>query len=403
MNRSLNVIVLNRCFPPEIGATGKVAKDLGRILAQRHSTTFLVGRPVETGQPQPYSLLRRTHQEGFTVERLGSTVFSHRRMIGRVLNYLTYFVLALFRCLTFRPRPDVVIAMTDPPLACVIGLLTALFRKCKFVYNIQDLHPDMALAAGLVRPGWVVAVWERLHQWVLRRGDLIVVPGEDMKERLLSKGVRFESIAVVRNGSEPIDPLSQPEHPVVKEIRRNFPFVLIHAGNLGFAGSWETILNAAKLLTGENIGIVFVGDGVLRSQLESLSKNLAHVRFLDYRPQEDLPYVLGAGDLHVVTLKRGLEGLVVPSKMYPILMSGRPILAITPERSDVSRLVRESQCGLVADPDNAVSIAKSVLFARDHPEEVTKMAARAREFGVGFSRNDLAKEFVHAIEKVVMA
>jgi glycosyltransferase involved in cell wall biosynthesis len=156
-------------------------------------------------------------------------------------------------------------------------------------------------------------------------------------------------------------------------------------------------------LAGENIGIVFVGDGVLRSKLESLSKNLPHVRFLNYLPQEDLPYVLGAGDLHVVTLKRGLEGLVVPSKMYPILMSGRPILAITPECSDVSRLVRESQCGLVADPDNAASIAKSVLFARDHPEEVTRMAARARDFGQGFNRNVLAKKFVRAIEEVAIA
>jgi len=403
MNRSLTLIVLNRCFPPEIGATGKVATDLGRILAQSHFTTFLVGRPVETGQSQPYSLLRRERQGGFTVERLGSTVFSHRRMIGRVLNYLTYLSLALFRCLTFRPKPDVVIAMTDPPLACLVGLLTAVIRKCKFVYNIQDLHPDMALAAGLVRPGWVVAMWERLHRWALHRGDLIVVPGEDMKERILSKGVQFESIAVVRNGSEPIDPLSQTEHPVVKKIRRSFPFVVIHAGNLGFAGSWETILEAARLLADENIGIVFVGDGVLRSKLESLSKDLSHVQFLNYLPPHDLPYVLGAGDLHVVTVKRGLEGLVVPSKMYPILMSGRPILAITPECSDVSRLVRESRCGLVADPDNAASIAQSVLFARDHPEEVTRMASRARDLGQQFNRNVLGKDFVRAIEEVAIA
>ena len=402
MNRSLNLIVLNRCFPPEIGATGKVARDLGRSLAHRHFTTFLVGRTVENGQSQPYSLVRRESQEGFTVERLGSTGFSHGRMLGRVLNYLSYLSLALFRCLILRPKPDVIIAMTDPPLACLVGLLTAIFRKCKFVYNIRDLHPDMALAAGIVGPGWIVAVWERLHRWALRRGDLIVVLGEDMKERIQSKGIPVRSIRVVRDGSEPLDPPAQTEHHVVKAIRRDFPFVLIHAGNLGFAGSWETILEAARLLADENIGIVFVGDGVLRSKLESLSKNLSHVRFLNYWPQADLPYVLGAGDLHVVTVKRGLEGLVVPSKLYTILMSGRPILAITPEGSDVSRLVRESQCGLVADPDDAGSIAKSVLLARDNPEEVKKMASRARALGQQFNRNVLAKDFVRAIEEVAV-
>ena len=158
MKRSLNLIVLNRCFPPEIGATGKVARDLGCSLAERHFTTFLVGRPVENGQFQPFSLLQRERQDGFTIERLGSTVFSHRCMLGRVVNYLTYLSLALLRCLTFRPKPDVIIAMTDPPLACLVGLLTAVIRKCKFVYNIRDLHPDMALAAGLVKDSWLVVI-----------------------------------------------------------------------------------------------------------------------------------------------------------------------------------------------------------------------------------------------------
>lgn len=403
MTRSINLLILNRCFPPEMGATGTVARDLGRILAQRHFTTFLAGRPVETDQFKSYALIQQERQEGFTVERLGSTAFSHRSMIGRVLNYLTYLFLALVRCLTIRPKPEVIIAMTDPPLACIVGLLTARVRKCKFIYNIQDLQPDMALAAGVVRSGWTVALWERLHRWVLRRGNLIVVPGEDMKERLLGKGVRLSSIAVVRNGAEPFAPPWHPAHPIVKLIRRNFPFVVIYAGNLGFAGSWETILHAAQLLEGENIGMVFVGDGVLRSRLESLSQNLAHVQFLNYLPQDDLPYVLGAGDLHVVTVKRGLEGLVVPSKMYPILMSGRPILAVTPESSEVSRLVRGSRCGLVADPDDAESIARSVLFARDHPGEVSRMGARARDLGQQFNRNDLAKEFVRAIEEVAAA
>ena len=404
MTPPLKLLILNRCFPPEVGATGKVAKDLGRTLGQNHMTTFLVGRPVSmaTDQGDPYKVFHQEIQNGCTIERLGSTAWSHRHMAGRLFNYVSYMCLALIRCLTIKPKPDVIIAMTDPPLACLVGLFTALFRKCKFVYNIRDLHPDMALAAGLVKPGRLVSVWERLHRWILSRGDLIVVLGEDMKERIISKGVKVESVVVVRDGSEPLEASLQPGHPVINEIRCDFPFVLVHAGNLGFAGSWETILEAARLLTNENIGIVFVGDGVLRSKLEALSKGLSHVRFLDYLPQKELPYVLGAGDLHVVTVKSGLEGLVVPSKMYPILMCGRPILAITPELSDVSRLVRESQCGLVADPDDPVSVVQRVLFARDHPEELSRMASRAGNLGKRFNRNVLANDFVRAIEEVVM-
>ena len=231
-------------------------------------------------------------------------------------------------------------------------------------------------------------MWERLHRWALTGADLVVVLGEDMKERILSKGVKNESIVVVRDGSETIEPIEKKEHQVLKTIRRDFPFILLHAGNLGFAGSWKTIVEAARQLAHEDIGIVFIGDGVQRPQLESDTKDLSHVRFLDYLPKKDLPYVLGAGDLHVVTVKEGLEGLVVPSKMYPIFMSGRPILSISPEGSDVSRLVREYRCGLLAKPNDVEAVVQHVLFARNHPEELTRMGDRARDLGKQFDRKD---------------
>ena len=401
MNRSLNLLILNRCFPPEIGATGKVAQDFGRVLGKKHLTTILVGGPVGLEAKDSPSQIHPKSQNSFHIEHLGNTTFSHRRLIGRVFNYVTYLILALYRSVTIRPKPDVIVAMTDPPLACVVGLLTRFVRKCKFVYNIQDLHPDMAVAAGMVRSGFFVRLWERAHNWVLGRCDLIIVPGRDMKERIQTKGFPVGPVIVIPNGSEPLHPPVQSDHPIMKEIRGDFPFTLIHAGNLGYAGSWETILDVAHRLSGENIGIVFVGDGVMRPRLEALSINLPHVRFFDYWPHDDLPYVLGAGDFHIVTVRRGLEGLLVPSKMYTILMSGRPILAITPEICDVSRLVRNSQCGLVANPDDPESIAQCVLYARDHPEELAEMGVRAKELGKKFNRNDLAKDFLRAIEETV--
>lgn len=223
-----------------------------------------------------------------------------------------------------------------------------------------------------------------------------------MRDRVVAKGIAPGKVAVVRDGSEPLSRPSAADHEIFSEIRAGFPFVVVHAGNLGFAGAWETILQAARRLTHEKIRFVFVGDGNLRAELEGQANGLPNVSFMSFRPQQDLPYVLSAGDLQVVTLRHGMEGLVVPSKLYPILMVGCPVLAVTPEGSDTAKIVREHKCGLIADPKDPEAVIQAVVYARDHPEELNEMARRASAIGRMFSREILEEEFIRTIERVNM-
>ena len=367
----------------------------------RHHVTVLAGRPsYQPDERHSWYHFRRDRRGGLAVERIGSTAFHRRRMAGRITNYVSYLVFALVRAMTMRPKPDLIIAMTDPPLAALVGAVTALVRGCPFVYMIQDLHPDMAVAAGLVKPGKLVSLWERLHRWALKRAELLVVIGEDMRERIVAKGVDASRVAVVRSGAWPMDPQPAKGRYVIDEIRAGSRFVTAHAGNLGFAGSWDTLLEAARHLQGEDIRFVFIGDGTLRPKLEIEAKGLRNVQFLPFRPPDELPAVLSSADLHIVTIRRGLEGLVVPSKLYPVLMAGRPVLAVTPKESDVARIVQHYRCGLVADPDDPADVVRAVLWARDHSGELSAMGHRAAEAGTLFHRQALAEEFVRAIESV---
>jgi len=193
----------------------------------------------------------------------------------------------------------------------------------------------MAVAAGIVKPGGWVDAWERLHLWALRQARLVIVLGDDMRDRVVAKGVEPERVAVVRDGATISETLAARSHPIVQEIRCGFPFVVLHAGNLGFYGAWGTLVNASRLLSGDDVGFVFVGSGAVKARLESLANGCRGVRFMPFRPKEEVPYVMAAADIHVVSVRRGLEGVVVPSKLYSILASGRPVLAAAPERTDV--------------------------------------------------------------------
>lgn len=393
----MRILILNEYYPPDTSATAKMASLVAEALAEKHQVTIVAGRPsYDPDERYSYSLLRRKLRNGVTVECVGSTAFSRNKMAGRVANYLSYLALAVPRALTI--RADVILAMTDPPVEGIAGAIVAWLKRRPFVYNIRDMYPDMALGGGIVADRSWVRLWEKIHRRALRRAERVIVLGDDMRGRILRKGIEPARVVVVRDGTVIPETLAEQNDPVAQELRCGYSFVAIHAGNLGFYGAWDTLLQAAKLLEDENIGFVFVGEGANRPRLQAAAQGSANVRFLPFRPVAEIPLVMAAGEVHIICVRRGLEGVVVPSKLYSVLAAGRPVLAVSAEESDVVHIVREARCGLVADPDDPASVAAALRKMRDEPRELTYMGQRAREAAKNYARANELKRFVATIE-----
>jgi len=393
----MRILLLNEYFPPDTSATAKMAASVVDELAVRHKVTVLCGRPsYDPSERHPFYFWRRERRGNITVERVGSTAFARHRMLRRLSNYLSYVMLMVPRALMI--RTDVVLAMTDPPFEGIVGALVAWLKRCPFVYNIRDLYPEMAISGEIVRPARWLKVWERLHRWALGRAARVVVLGEDTEERIKAKRIDPARIVVVRDGAERPSATPAADHPLTREVRSGYPFVVLHAGNLGFYGAWDTIVKAAQMLNGDGIGFVFVGDGAMKPQIEASANGCKAIRFLPFRPANEVPYVLAAGDLHLLTIRRGLEGVVVPSKLYPILAAGRPVLAVAPEDSDVARIIRRSGCGVIANPDDPASVVSLVRELSQDPQRVAAMSVRAAAAATEFSLEKELRRFVRVME-----
>ena len=350
----MRVLLLNLYYPPDTSATAKMAQGVVAALAQKHHVTVVCGRPsYDPTERRPWRLFQSEQSGRVRIVRVGSSDYPRTLMKKRVFNYLSYVFLSVPRAL-FLPC-DVVLAMTDPPFEGIVGALVSLLKGKPYVYNIRDMYPDMAVGGSIVKPGLLARVWERLHRWALRSATRVVVLGEDMRNRILAKGVAPGSVVVVRDGAE-ISPSGTPapvlDPAVIQAIRGDFRFVLLHAGNLGFYGAWDTILTAAASLVEDRIGLVFVGDGAQRERLQFAARKLPNVRFLPFFPVSKIPSVLAAPDAHLITVKRGLEGVVVPSKMYGILAAGKPIVAVAPRECDVVAIGEKKGFSAGADPDS---------------------------------------------------
>jgi colanic acid biosynthesis glycosyl transferase WcaI len=396
----MHILLLNQYYPPDTSATAKMAAIVVEALAERHRVTVVAGRPsYDPTETYPWRLLRRETHGNITVERVGSTAYPRFQMKRRVSNYLSYLALAVPRAIFV--RSDIVLAMTDPPVAGMAGALVAMITGRPFVYNIRDLYPDMAVGGDIVRPGLGVRIWEWMHRWALRRAARVIVLGDDMGARIIAKGVDPARVAVVRDGVTVAQNLPSPDNPVSQEIRGGFRFVALHAGNLGFYGAWDTLLAAARMLGDDGPGIVFVGEGAQKARMVAAANGTRGVRFLPFRPASEIPNVLAAGDIHIVTVKRGLEGVIVPSKLYPILAAGKPVLAVSTPETDVARIISDAGCGVVVDPDDPQAAAAAIRELAAHPERVADMSQRARGISPNYDKLSELKKFLNVIEGVI--
>jgi colanic acid biosynthesis glycosyl transferase WcaI len=396
----MKILLLNLYYPPDASATAKMAETIACALAQENDVTVLCGRPsYDSPERRPWRLFQMEKKDGVRVVRAGSTDFPRFNMGKRVLNYLTYSALAIAYALT-AARCDAVLAMTDPPFEGIIGAFVAMLKHKPYLYNIRDMYPDMATGGAIIAPGVTARIWEKLHRWALCRATCVIVLGEDMRSRILSKGVRPGRIEIVRDGADlPSAYLARPQldSEVVRAIRDGFRFVVLHAGNIGFYGAWETLVSGAKELGNDGIGLVFVGEGAQRAQLQAIATGTPNIRFLPFFPPNKISSVLAAADVHLVTLKRGLEGVVVPSKMYGILAAGKPIVAVAPRETDVVAIGEKGGFSVGVDPERPEGLANVIRQLAADPALVERMGRAALNAAENYDRTDELRKFVQIV------
>jgi colanic acid biosynthesis glycosyl transferase WcaI len=400
----VRILVLNLYYPPDTSATAKMAQSVVDAVSISNKVTVLCGRPsYDPTERRAWRLYQTEFAGRVRIIRAGSTDFPRFDMKKRVLNYLSYVALVIPGAL-FVPC-DVVVAMTDPPFQGIVGAIIAMLKRKPYVYNIRDMYPDMAVGGSIVEPGRIARIWEKLHRWALRRATRVIVLGEDMRARIIAKGVEPSRVLIVRDGTEVLPqntPLPTPDPEVVSAIRGSFSFVLVHAGNLGFYGAWSTLVTAARNLASEGVGLVFVGDGAQRSQIEAAAAGSGNIRFLEFFPANKIPSVLAAADAHVITVKRGLEGVVVPSKMYGILAAGKPIVAVAPKETDAVSLGIQRGFAVAADPDRPAEVVNVVRALASDPNKLKNMGEAARAAAPDYDRVKELQKFLEIINRLTV-
>lgn len=389
--RPLRILLLILQFPPDVNSTGLLLSRLCERLGERgHQITVFTSFPhyAEFRVRDEYrgKLAEWEHvDDRLSVLRLWVRARGPKgRMLNRFLSYASFNALAALAGLFSRRRFDVILATNGGFFSGITAALVGTVRRIPFVLNIQDLYPETPIRAGQIRSRTAIAVLRFFERFMYARARALAVITPSFRDVLAEGGVPEPKIRVIPNFVDTnfIRPLPR-ENSFSTEHGLDGKFVVSHAGNVGYVYDLETLLDAAAMLR-ERRDIVFliVGDGVMKPRLQERGRALGldNVRFLPFQPVEKLPLLRASSDVQVSLYRRGSSAGSMPSKIYEIMASGRPLLASAEQGTDPARLVEETGCGLCVPPEDATALADAVLRLHADEPRRTAMGAAGRRY-----------------------
>jgi colanic acid biosynthesis glycosyl transferase WcaI len=377
------LIFVNRFFHPDHSATSQISSDLAFHLADGgFHVEVVTSRQIYDDASRV--LPGNESVRGVRVHRVWATRFGRGQLLRRAVDYLTFYLSATAKLTTLADSDTVVIAETDPPLLSVPCALVTMLKRSVLVNWTQDLFPEVAESLRVPGIALVAPMLRWLRDLSLKRARTNVVLGEGMAARLRGRGVAPYKIEVIHNWS-PAETgaatAASADNPLRTEWNLDGKFVVGYSGNFGRAHDFATVLDAAAMLRDlPHVHFLFVGAGAQRAWVEERAKELGltNVTFQPYQPLERLAMSLSVPDLHLVSLKPELEGLIVPSKFYSILAAGRPVLFVGDPQSEMAKRIDGEGCGRTFTLGANAELASAIRELGCDPGQIAKMGDGSR-------------------------
>jgi colanic acid biosynthesis glycosyl transferase WcaI len=399
-----SVCFINRCYWPDSEATGQLLTELCEFLAPRWDVSALAGQPNWETENESFVRSGVQTRNGVAIHRLLHSRLPKSQRFARVRN-LVSFTLAVRRWGKTagkdfvapidesssaerngktNGKSEIIVCETDPFLLPLVVGPMARQRKARLIYYLQDIYPDVAVAIGVAKNSVPIRFLRSRLKAEYLRAECIVVLDEDMRCRLVDWGIPKEKLRIVANWMDcsTVTPIKS-NNPFRVEQRLDDHFVVMHSGNMGLTQRLDVLVDAMRLVSNQvaerPVTLALVGNGAKRKELEVQSAGNDQVRFFDYQPRDTLGASLSAADLHVVSMDAAITGCLAPSKLYGILASGTPLLAIVPKGNAVWRLVENERIGWNVEPGDRNGIAEAIRNAlKMERHELKAMGERGR-------------------------
>lgn len=376
----MRITIVNQFYAPDISATATLVQSLAEHLASvGHDVVVLASRG---GYLAGGSGSAVESTKGVRVFRLWSPGFGKANLAGRLIDYVSFYLLATFRMLRLPPQ-DAIVSLTTPPYIA----LTSLAHRWKsprtrLVLWNMDCYPEAPESVGMLRPnGFISRCLRRANRFILRRMDAVICLDTAMADLLQAHyGVPQPLPLIIIPNWEPLALFPRAFFEARRQRDRHNDLTVLYQGNAGVGHEFDTAEQCGRLLRNAPVCFRFVGGGKWWEWLAARqgSPDLPFWEVRPYVPKEATPALLAEADVALITLRQTSRGVMSPSKLHSNLAAGLPILYIGPADTNVDECVRQFDCGVSIRNGDAAAAADFINDILASPARLAAMANNAR-------------------------
>jgi len=387
-------VLVTEYFHPDTASTGQLMTDLAVGLHERGLDV-----QVYTGQPNYHSgenekqPVEDTH-EGVPIRRIRGWQVRQSSLPRRLFNWAVFTAwMSVALLLDSTEKEREILFVTCPPILPAAMWAVCQLRGWEYTYVAYDLYPDSPAELGYIKKGGLLhRIWEGIDRRAFRSAKHIVALGPVMKDRIGSKvgdGFNEETIRIIHNweDEEFITPRAKADNRFSQKHDLVEPFTVLYSGNIAPYHDLETLVDAAAEVRGgendEERRFLIIGEGDSKQHIVDYAEERGvrgtQVQFLPYQPLEELPYSLTSGDVSVVSVQEGLEGVCVSCKLYTAMAAGKPLLVISQPNDDEARIVERFDAGMSVEQGDVEGVVEAIERWSSDPELVERQGKNARE------------------------
>jgi glycosyltransferase involved in cell wall biosynthesis len=305
---------------------------------------------------------------------------------SRIKSWISYLMIAAWH-VAFCPGKPLLFIVTNPPIMPLIGWIMRIIKKQRYVLLYYDIYPEAVIRfRGLSEGSLLTKLWRLVNRMAISSADLVVTISNRMAETLSQYFPKREpqpNLLVIPTWVDTgwIKPISFESNPFAQRYGHLDNLIVLYSGNLGAVHDLSMLPSmAGRLSQYPRIRFLIVSSSPRRIDLEAQCQDLKldNVVFLPQQPEEFLPQVLATGDIGIVSLAVGAEGISMPSKTYYMMAAGNALLGISSPNSELDRLIGEHKCGRNIVPDNVDDAVMTILHWYEDRDALFQTKQRSR-------------------------
>lgn len=348
----MKILFIELYYFPSIASTAQLLSQLCNRLVEDHPELELSVLASDLG----YSGNEANLERGFKIDpriqmkRINVPKADKNNLSLRLIAYLIYYLRATFFLMFQSRKYDTIVSLSNPPF---ISLMSGFWGKVygkETIFWLMDMYPDALEAQNPgSKDGFVYKILDRLARKQYSLNKQIVSLSSCMEEKLLSKGVPAEKLSIVQNWADDSVFTATPEKSEDGLFSQfNDRFVLTYFGNMGIGHQFDSILGLAERFANHPlVSIVFVGGGHRKPEIEEWQAKhpMDNFHLYNYISPEQVPELLAVTHFSFISIREGFEAIIVPSKLYPSLAAGVPVILFSPQNNEIAKTIDTHEVG----------------------------------------------------------